>query len=494
MLYSTVASAAPDKVSGTAVESIRILGNRSISDKDITDVLPVRPHDAYDEKSLTATDEVVSSLYRSQGFLKVKVRAHVDTIDVSSVSFVISIEEGQAFTFGQTHVEGLETLPETVIANNITYKPGDMFKKRELFESQSMLYRSGFFSSVSVRSSTVSETTADVMIQVKQQPTRWLKAGVGWGSEERQRVSLTLTHNNLFHRAYKTEWFGTVSSIWQEYKVDFTNPYFYGTKTSLRSSLGWRREDREGYSFERVLGEAAFARTFKHNVSVTWTPYQIKITNTFDVDPDIATETPDVSDERSTLVTIGIDSANDFFFPTRGARNNLTLQHTGGVLSGDADYNKASIESRRYFPLGHTIVLALAARAGAIWPFNSTTVPIFDKFFIGGGNTVRGYKERGVGPQEPGGAPLGGDWMFGANAELRFPLVWKLAGAVFIDGGQVADDYKDVQIKTWRYGAGGGIRLHTPVGPIRLDYGQKINPASDDPDHWRLHFSLGETF
>ena len=84
--------------------------------------------------------------------------------------------------------------------------------------------------------------------------------------------------------------------------------------------------------------------------------------------------------------------------------------------------------------------------------------------------------------------------MLGGNAELRFPIVWRFTGALFIDGGQVADRFSGVETNAWRYGGGAGIRFKTPVGPFRLDYGHKLNPASGDKDHWRLHFSLGESF
>src|SRR5262249_46477825 len=163
--------------------------------------------------------------------------------------------------------------------------------------------------------------------------------------------------------------------------------------------------------------------------------------------------------------TFNRDTADDPFFPRRGARTRLLLERDGGFLGGDIDMDKAVLETTLYRTLWGPLTAALTARAGALATFNGRTeAPIFHRFFTGGANTVRGWKERYVGPKAPGGAPLGGDWLAGASAELRFPLFWRLGGALFIDGGQVASTSDGVAPAFWKLGAGGGVRLRTPVG------------------------------
>ncbi|MBV9080648.1 MAG: BamA/TamA family outer membrane protein, partial [Elusimicrobia bacterium] len=113
---------------------------------------------------------------------------------------------------------------------------------------------------------------------------------------------------------------------------------------------------------------------------------------------------------------------------------------------------------------------------------------------MGGGTTVRGYRERGIGPKSPEGDPLGGIRQLGGSAELRYPIISRLRGAIFIDGGQVGDHWDDVRPRHWKWGAGTGIRFLTPVGPFRLDWGHKLNHDPDDRSRYRFHFSLGESF
>ena len=100
-----------------------------------------------------------------------------------------------------------------------------------------------------------------------------------------------------------------------------------------------------------------------------------------------------------------------------------------------------------------------------------------------------------MGPTDASGNPLGGKLLLGASAEFRLPIYKKLRGALFLDGGQVADSLQGAAPRNWKYGAGAGLRYITPVGPIRVDFGYKLNP--DKPalaELWRVHLSIGEAF
>ncbi|OVE78475.1 hypothetical protein BVX98_00040 [bacterium F11] len=475
------------------IERIEIVGHEDIPLSDIQKILPFKTEDSFVRNQLKVAKDMISSLYRSRGYLDSK--ADVSFSETNGiVAVVIEIDEGPCYHFSETKVTGLSSVRMFVVLRELTYKKGDPYQPARLFKTQGRLYRTGLFKDVSIKMSTTSAKMVDILIHVNQQPMKWIKAGVGFGSEEKERLSLILAHNNFLRRAYKLELLNTLSRIWLESRLDFTNRYLFGTPTEFQAVTGWRKETREGYDLERVTGLVNFGRMLKYQLRGALR-YRLERNVTFNVNPSIALTTPEKSSARSGGVALNQDTTDNFFFPNKGTRVGLQFDHTGGLFAGDQDFNKALFDGSVYQAVLEKSVLVFHVRTGAVKPFGaSEAVPIYDRFFYGGANSVRGYKERGVGPKDNTGAPLGGNWMLGSSMEFRFPIWKKWKGATFIDGGQVSPKASEVGPSDWKYGSGIGIRYKTPVGPIRLDYGYKLNPDLDDKDRWRIHFTLGEPF
>lgn len=453
----------------------------------------IGPGDEASPEALRAARMRALLFLRGRGYLDATLRLETEPAQ-NGVLLHVAVQPGSLYHFGRTSYKGQDKLPVMVLERERTYADGDPYDRRKLFDTRRQLFLTGLFEDIRVDASTTTERTADVMITVRERPLKWIKGGFGWGSEESQRVTLQLIHENLFRRAYKGEFTTQWSRIWLETRADLVTRYFFKTRTQLKTSLGWRQETREGYSFERTMASATFGRSLWRQLTGS-AGYQVERNVTFNVNPQIAALTPSLSDSRSLVAGLEWEGANDLFFPTDGVRARIRGQRAGGGLGGTIHFNKVSGEVKLYEALGQGWVGAIAFRGGVASPFlPSTEVPIFDRFFTGGANSVRGYRERGVGPKDNLGDPLGGTWTGGSSVELRFPLFWRFMGAAFVDGGTTALSRREALPSEWKYSTGGGLRLKTPVGPIRLDYGYKLNPAPDDRDLWRLHLSLGEAF
>ena len=160
----------------------------------------------------------------------------------------------------------------------------------------------------------------------------------------------------------------------------------------------------------------------------------------------------------------------------------------------------------QYVPLTDGLTFVGVARVGYAVPFNGgDIIPIRDRFFLGGGTTVRGFAENSIGPTggptvnqfggivSPGGDPLGGDFALNLNTELEFPLLYGFGGVVFVDGGGVYLQDQSISIDNFRRSAGLGLRYMTPVGPISLDYGFKLDRRVGE-SVGEVHFSVGTIF
>jgi outer membrane protein assembly complex protein YaeT len=492
-IASAPALAAAPASSSPTIAALTIDGAKEIPAAELLKLLPFSVGSPLPQDAERSARSAIEGAYHDRGYIEASALAVVD-VTPSTAAVTIRVREGPLYRFGAVKVEGLQALPEETVRREVTWSPGAPFDRRELFKTQSRLYSLGLFKELRIHASTTTARTADVRIEAEEQPLKWIKGGVGYGSEEQQRLSLIFTHNNFLGQGYKLDLSGTRSAIWTEGKAEFLNRYFLGTKTEERGVASWRDETRVGYSVRTALAQASLGRQLFLGVRGAVT-LRVEQTYVYNVDPNIQATTPDTALTKGVQLTFNRDTADDPFFPRLGSRTHLLLERDGGAFGGDIDMNKALLETTRYQPLWGSLVAALTGRVGAISSFGSQTdAPIYDRFFTGGANTVRGYRERFVGPKDSSGSPLGGDWLAGASSELRFPIYWRLSGAAFIDGGQVASTSAGVAPSEWKFGAGAGIRFRTPIGPFRLDYGRKLNPDAGDTSLWQIHLSLGEAF
>jgi outer membrane protein insertion porin family len=191
-----------------------------------------------------------------------------------------------------------------------------------------------------------------------------------------------------------------------------------------------------------------------------------------------------------------LDLRDDVFNPRRGALYGIVLKEALRELWSQADFSKLTVQGSWFLPLD-TAVVALSARAGMAWPFRDTVeVPIHERFYVGGSTTVRGYKQDAVGPSVvgPDGQPIptGGSSMLVLNLELRMNPGEGFGVVFFTDAGNVWQG-QEIDVKDLRSSYGAGIRYGTPVGPLRIDYGQKIHRLPGESPG-ELHFNIGNTF
>ena len=166
----------------------------------------------------------------------------------------------------------------------------------------------------------------------------------------------------------------------------------------------------------------------------------------------------------------------------------------GPFFGGDASFTKYQLETSWYLPLGSRAEIALGLRGGFTQLIlNAGDLPLSERFFLGGDRSVRGYAYKGIGPQDDAGNPLGGNGFAQGNLELRFSLYKKLRGVLFFDAGELWADQAGLPPSGIKTSAGTGLRYETLVGPIRLDWGYKLDPEpGESPSRW--HLTIGYPF
>jgi outer membrane protein insertion porin family len=418
------------------VEEVRVNGAAGVAPREVLGALSLKRGQRLDDGRLRLAREVALSLLQNRGYLDADASVRVDTA-AAGARVTLELNEGALYRFGRTRFEGLVKLPEGPLLHELTYDRGDPYERPRLLRAQARLFGLGLFDDIDVSVTTTTAKTADVLIKVKERPLKWIKTGVGWGSEERERISAAVTHYNLFRRAYTGQASVLYSHIWREYSGDFVNRHFWGTDAEQRTSVSWRRENRQGYDLERTQGRMGLSTPLPRHWRFL-TQYKVSHTVLYNVDPDISASEPSKPLQNGFSVGLELDDTDDYFFPTRGARIGTLVERQGGWFGGDVNLNRASARATGYWSPFASIVGAATFGGGVVRQFApSDSVPIYERWFLGGATTVRGYREREIGEKDNLGNPFGGNVFTRGGVEVRFPLFWRVGGALFLDGGML---------------------------------------------------------
>ncbi|MBU1887668.1 MAG: outer membrane protein assembly factor, partial [Candidatus Omnitrophica bacterium] len=295
-------------------------------------------------------------------------------------------------------------------------------------------------------------------------------------------------------------------SVRKNYLLSWTEPWIFDHPLSFGFDLYASERNRSGstgYAYDETRQGAAirFGKEFSEYLRGDLV-YRLENVDISDLSIDASQALKDEEGEKtlsSMFLQLTKDTRDNRFNPLSGIVVSGSIEVAGGFIGGDRDFAKFFNTTSHYSTLG-PFVLELKMREGVVSSYgDSDRVPIYERFFAGGTYTIRGYKERDVGPQDISGDAVGGGTMAVANAELTFSIVQNMKGAFFIDAGNVwsAPDSSPEGGTTNRgvkIGVGTGVRIKTPIGPVKLDLGFPVNADDWQEDKPRFHFSMSRGF
>jgi outer membrane protein insertion porin family len=441
------------------------------------------------------------------------------------VNVTFQVERGAPVTVDRIEVTGNSKTRDYVVRREMRLQEQELFSATKLRKSREALQRVGFFQEVNIttRKSPVAEDRMDVVVDVKEAQTGSFSAGAGFSSADSLLFNVRIQENNLFGRGQRLVANVDIGSIRRNIILSFTEPYFRGTPLTVGfDAFSWRLAFED---FDRTGTGASFQVTYpvtalgwesvwgipleEVRIGADYRIEQAKISDVgFDAPVDIR-EAEGTSLISSITPRISRNTLNHYFDPTAGSAQDLSLEVAG--LGGER-FLKAEARTRWYYTFLKSktfgdFTYALGASgaygvgdAGA----SGDELPLFERYFPGGINSIRGFEPRTLGPrqfrkntrgQPFTSAPVGGSSQLILNNEIIFPLVQSigLKGVVFVDAGNAyGGDQNDI-IDDARYAAGGGMRWLSPLGPLRVELGFPFNTKPGDQKQLVL-FSFGGPF
>ncbi len=495
------------------VNTLTITGFAVIPEKTLRKALRMTVGKAFSQEGLRNDADAMQGLYFEKGYIYATIKPESSiNPETNNIDIKYSIVENELTFVGRIEIKGNVRTKDKVIRRELRLRPGQAFDGKKLQRSKERLYNLGYFEDITFDTEKSTEPDkANLIVDVKETKTGEFSFGGGFSTVDKLVGFVQVTQRNFDLLNFPTFTGGgqqlairaEIGTVRRDYQVSFTEPwvfdypYLFGFDAYQTTHL--KAEDiGYGYSEKRVGGDVRLGKEFDDNDRADLT-YRLESIRIADVDSNAL---QDLQKEQGTnlisSLSLGLtrDMRDSTLSPTKGHLLFGSVEGAGGPLSGDKNYVKYYGSASFYFSFFEKQVLQLTARAGAVGAFgNSSEVPIYERFFAGGADSIRGYKERGIGPKDPStNSPLGGNAMLIGNAEYVFPVVEFLKGAVFTDVGNVWQREGDFGNGGYKYSAGAGIRVKTPVGPIKLDYGYPLKVDPGEKKVGRFHFSMSRAF
>jgi outer membrane protein insertion porin family len=478
--------------------TIDFKGDLLTTKEDLFKDLKIKRNDVYSNSAIRKEVSALTEKFANQGYAYVEITpgTSVDSKNLL-VHLILDIEKKKRVSFEKIEITGNTKTRDKVIRRELQVAEGELYNATGLNKSRDRLRRTGFFKEVDFTTSRGStDEKINLGIKVEEAPTGSISFGVGYSSLESVIGIASISDRNLFGMGYYAVLKFKLGAQTQDLRFSFTDPYFLGTPYAV--GIDVYRETVEyftEYNYKTLGGDLRVGKDITDTIRLD-AMYKLERNNVYNVTEFASSFIKDQEGKKTTSAlsfTLSRDTRDDFFAPTRGARHSLFVQNAGGILGGDNYFVKVLGETSWYFPLPLNTVFNLRGKAGFIEPYSGREVPIYEKFFVGGIQTLRGFEYGKAGPLDVQREPIGAKKMITFQSELIFPLARDigLRGAVFWDIGKGFDKWKDITpLKT---GVGVGIRWFSPFGPIHIDIGFNPNPKRGEKQTV-FDFTMGTVF
>jgi len=456
---------------------VTLTGDIVFKEEELRQKVRLTTGEIYSREAVRRDIMTLTDAYADRGHAFADVTPTV-SIDQATrlVNLSFTTRPGPRVYIGRIDIVGNERTRDQVIRREMRLDEGELYSATKLQRSRQRLVNLQYFEEVKIDTKRRGEEELmDLEVEVTERSTGQFTAGVGFSSIENVVFTASVSQSNLFGRGQTISASARIGSLSQDITIDFQEPYLFGQPISagasiFRRTLDFRtftsRRTGTGLTLGRTLGE--YART-----SVT---YNYEILNISDLDPgasDLLRQQEGTSYTSSLTPRIAWDSRDNQFDPSQGSVQ--AFEVTGAGLGGTNRFYKVIGSSTWYFPLPKGLTGFVRGRFGLGDGYGGKSLPASERFFLGGATTIRGFEFRDIGPKDSRGNPLGGTSFLQFNLEVGRSFGRILRVVTFLDAGNVYNPDHQFDFGDLRRSVGIGFRLITPVGPIRLDYGFKLD-------------------
>jgi outer membrane protein insertion porin family len=473
----------------TGDSTVSSLGDSLISD------LPLKQNARFTDRDVFDSEKIIKKRFSDRGYPLVNASHEIIlSQDTLFCDVTFNIKTGSKSYFGNVFINGDTLIPEKFIRKYLLFSEGDLFSQKKIDKTQQDIFGTDLFRYVVMTpvKDSIQNDRIPVGILLKELPRWQLETGVGYGTEDRLRLAAQVTKLNFLGGARrlivnaKTSYFLPFS-----FDIRFVQPDILFPKLDMVLNPFISREREISYTIDRMGSIVSLlyrlSRNLDARVSYTFERDRIRELSDIQLDPS------ELKHNKSVISSgINVNSSDDPFYPKKGYRLKADVSFAGLGSVSAVHYYKLDFSLVNYFAVDNEVTLATKISSGVIQAVGkSLLTPVEERYYLGGASSLRGWGRHRISPVTESGFATGGNTMAEGSIELRFPVYDILQGGVFADAGNVWSAAYHYDLLLLHYDAGFGLRVKTPIGPVRLDL---ATPVINDRFNLQFFISVGYAF
>ncbi len=472
-----------------------------ISDKKILlELLTIRNEEFLSRQVMREDILKITDFYAEKGYAFATVKPNIEKSSSGGrLDVNFRIEKGDLVYIDRITIKGNTRTRDNVIRRELRIAEGGVFDSKALRESTQALQRLEFFEEVNITPEpSLDPSRMNINIEVKEKSTGTFSIGAGYSTVDQLIFMGEIAENNFLGRGDRLALSANIGGSSSRYNLGYTNPHLNDSQLSWGADLFDTQREYDDYTKESQggalrLGYPLFGKWRLHGA------YSLTDTDLTDVSDDasfIIRSSVDLHVTSAVKLSFIRDTRDRIYSATKGSYHLLSTEYAGGPLSGDSQFTKLEGTTNWFFPLVWKTVFHFKGSAGQVFENETDKLPVYERFYLGGLNSMRGFDYGKISPIEPiSGDRIGGDKMWYTNWEINFPIAESqgVLGVIFFDAGKVLDDDEDWSVSSYRKSTGLGLNWLSPMGPLRVVWGYNLEPQNDeDTSVW--DFSIGGVF
>lgn len=480
------------------VGNVDVTGDLVLPKEELLKKLKITKETYYNREVVRNDILALTDLYSDEGYAYADISPRIEKdFDTLKVNITYVVNKGKLVYFENIIIGGNTKTRDKVIRRELKVYEQELYSGRELKQGVRNLYRLDFFEDIKVN--TVKGSADDKMIlkvDVTEKSTGSFSFGAGYSSEENVFGMASIMQRNLFGRGQILQLQAQIGSRTTQYNLNFTEPWLFDIPLSAGIGLYNWETDYDTYDRKSIGGRIRFGypvyKFTRANIGYNYDHADIS-----NISEDAAESIKDLEGTNITsAVTASLiyDSRDRAFNPTEGSKHSISIEYAG--LGGNIAFTKYLADTGWYIPLFKETTGFLHGKTGYVKENSGGILPDYERFYLGGINSMRGYEWREIHVLDEEGNEIGGDKFVQFNVEYLIPLLKDqgIVGVLFYDMGNVFNDDESIDLGNLRSSTGFGFRWYSPVGPIRIEYGYKLDVKEGEEKGGQWEFSMGSAF